>query len=213
MSARVLRKVATNGSSRGKRISKISIFKANFLKQSEAAPPKYLYFLDDFATFSPFLNTLFLEVNARVSDKVVTSGTFRGKQTCKNSIFEAIILNQKQRSATKKSYIFYVDIRMFMPWETTFSIRVHAFHRKQPPMALLEVSEPQKLTLRSYCSKSKTKECDQSNSCLCDSFRSSITCSIIYFLKVSASVPLKVATKVLLELKKSWKLSIFRLLF
>ena len=119
MSARVLRKVATNGSSRGKRISKISIFKANFLKQSEAALPKYLYFLDDFATFSPFLTTLFLEVNARVSDKVVTSDTFRGKQTCKNSIFEAIILNQKQRSATKKSYMFYVDIRMFMPWETT----------------------------------------------------------------------------------------------
>ena len=53
-------------------------------------------FLDDFIRFIPWTTIHFLELCARVSRKVTTNGSFRGKQILKISIFEAIILSQNK---------------------------------------------------------------------------------------------------------------------
>ena len=58
-----------------------------------------------------FLTLWFLEVNARVSVKKVTSGFFRGKGISKFIIFEAIILKQKRKSVTKEFYIFVLTLK------------------------------------------------------------------------------------------------------
>ena len=50
--------------------------------------------MDDFVRLIPLTATHFLEVCARVSSKVATNGSFRGKRISKINIFEAIILNQ-----------------------------------------------------------------------------------------------------------------------
>ena len=55
-----------------------------------------LCFLDDFLRFIPWTTTHFLEVCARVSPKVTTNGSFRGKQILKSNFFEAIILKQNE---------------------------------------------------------------------------------------------------------------------
>ena len=88
-----LRKVATNCSFRGKRISKISIFEAIILKQNEGVCQRNLYFCTDFGMFMPWTTTYFLEVSARVSSKIATNCSFRGKRTSKISFFDAVILN------------------------------------------------------------------------------------------------------------------------
>ena len=49
----------------------------------------------------PFSETYFLEVSAHVPLKVTTKVSFRGKKIQKFSIFEALLLKQKRRSATK----------------------------------------------------------------------------------------------------------------
>ena len=95
--------------------------------------------------------TYFLEVSGRVSSKVATNGSFRGKRISKMNIFEAIILRKERRSASEVIRVFLVVL--------------------EGPY------------LRS---------------------------STIYFLEMNSRVLLKVTTKVLLELKKSWKLSFFR---
>ena len=55
-----------------------------------------LCFLDDFVRFIPWTTTHFLKLYARVSPKVTTNGSFRGKQISKISFFEAIILKQNE---------------------------------------------------------------------------------------------------------------------
>ena len=50
----------------------------------------------------PVSETYFLEVSANVQLKVATKGSFTGKKIQKFSIFEAFLLKQKRRSATKK---------------------------------------------------------------------------------------------------------------
>ena len=49
----------------------------------------------------PVSETYFLEVSANVQLKVATKGSFTGKKIQKFSIFEAFLLKQKRRSATK----------------------------------------------------------------------------------------------------------------
>ena len=81
-------------------------------------------------------------MSARASLKVATNGYFKDKRNSKINIFEAIILNQKWRSATKVIHVF----EMVLKWEPS---------------------------------------------------------STLYYLEVRSRVLLKVATKVLSELKKS----------
>ena len=81
-------------------------------------------------------------MSARVSLKVATNGSFKGKRTSKINIFEAIILNQKWRSATEVIHVFEIVLK----WEPS---------------------------------------------------------STIYYLEVRSRILLKLATKVLLEFKKS----------
>ena len=55
--------------------------------------------------------TDFLEVSEHVSSKLTTNGSIRGKRTSKINIFEAIILNQKRRSATKVIHVFKMVLK------------------------------------------------------------------------------------------------------
>ena len=57
--------------------------------------------------------------------------------------------------------------------------------------------------------KAKTEWCDRSNLCFCDTFRTFISCSAIYFLEVVAHLSLKVATAGSFRCKKTSKMSIF----
>ena len=56
--------------------------------------------------FMYWKTTNFLKVSASVLSKVATNDLFRGKRTSKLNIFEAIILNQKRRSATEVIHVF-----------------------------------------------------------------------------------------------------------
>ena len=60
----------------------------------------------------PCSATYFLEVGARVSLKVAAKKFFRGKKVRKFSIFKAIILKQKFRSATKKNGVPLINLAL-----------------------------------------------------------------------------------------------------
>ena len=64
--------------------------------------------MDDFVRLIPLTATHFLEVCARVSSKVATNGSFRGKRISKINNFEAIVLNKKWRSGKKIIYFFII---------------------------------------------------------------------------------------------------------
>ena len=66
------------------------------------------HFLDDFVRFITWTTVHFLEVCAHVSSKVTTNGSFRGKETSKVSIFEAIILKQNE-GVQPKYFVFFDD--------------------------------------------------------------------------------------------------------
>ena len=113
---------------RGKRTSKICIFEAIILKKTEESDQTNLYLCVDFGSWT---TTDFLEVNARVSWKVVTNGSFRSKRTSKISIFEAIILNQKWRSATEVIHVFDMVLEGLSLFQLYFFWKwIHAFYRK-----------------------------------------------------------------------------------
>ena len=67
-----------------------------------------LHLLDDFLRFITWKTVHFLEVCARVSSKVTTNGSFRGKEISKVSIFEAIILKQNE-GVQPKYFVFFDD--------------------------------------------------------------------------------------------------------
>ena len=77
MSTRASTNLVTIGSLRGRKISKVSIFKYIILMQkTKESNQTNLRFFHDFGTLSSFLKTKFLEVNVRVSVKVITSDSF-----------------------------------------------------------------------------------------------------------------------------------------
>ena len=55
-----------------------------------------LVVFDKFGKVIPFLATFVSDVNAQASFNEVTKGSFRGKNTCKICIFEAVFLMQKR---------------------------------------------------------------------------------------------------------------------
>ena len=59
-------------------------------------------FFDKFGMLMPNSGTYLLEMSAHISLKVATKGSFGAKKFRKFSIFQAIILKQKGRSATEK---------------------------------------------------------------------------------------------------------------
>ena len=65
--------------------------------------------------------TDFLEVSEHVSSKLTTNGSIRGKRTSKINIFEAIILNQKRRSATKVIHVFKMVLKAYTFFSYIFS--------------------------------------------------------------------------------------------
>ena len=72
--------------------------------------------------------TDFLEVSARVSLKGATNCSFRSKRTSKINIFEAIILNEKRRSAIEVIHVFemvfeglYI-LQLFIFWKQMHAI-------------------------------------------------------------------------------------------
>ena len=64
-----------------------------------------------------------------------------------------------------------------------------------------------------YFTKAKTEQCNQKDLFVFNKFGISIHCSATYFLRVGASVSLKVATKVSFRGTKIQKFSIFRAFF
>ena len=77
-----------------------------------------------------------------------------------------------------------------------------------------EVKRPQKLAFWTLLySKFKTEDCDQSNLCFSEDFRTLITCSTTYFLGMSAHVSLKIATNGYARGIKPQKISFSMLLY
>ena len=71
-----------------------------------------------------------MEVSTRVSSKVATNGSFRGKFISRINIFETIILNQKWRSGNKLIYCFMIILEWVYFVVRYIEIdlkRVHAF--------------------------------------------------------------------------------------
>ena len=66
----------------------------------------YIFVFVNFGIFMSSTTTDFLKVREHVSSKLTTNGSIRRQGTSKINIFEAIILNQKRRSATKVLRVF-----------------------------------------------------------------------------------------------------------
>ena len=66
-------------------------------------------------------NTYFLEVSARLSLKVVTKASFRGKEVLKFSIFKVFFLKQKRRSATKNNEVPLMNLTLL------YLVQLHIF--------------------------------------------------------------------------------------
>ena len=78
------------------------IFEVIILKQKQRISTKVTLILWWF--WEKQTSTYFLEVSVGLSLKVATNGSFRSRETSKIKTFEAIILKQKWRSATKVIY-------------------------------------------------------------------------------------------------------------
>ena len=119
-------------------------------------------FFEWFCKIHTLNNYGFLELYARVSPKVTTNGSFRGKQISKISFSEAIILKQRRRSVTEEIYLFMLILEcLCLEQLQIFWKRLHAFHSKYPPKGILEVKTLRKFRFLGCFSKEKTKECDQ----------------------------------------------------
>ena len=131
VSARVSAKVATNGSFRGKRTSKNRIFEAIIRKQKRRSTTKVIYAFLWFWNVQSFSNYIISGSECTCFSQSSYQGSFRGKWTSKISIFKAIILKQKRRSATKEIYIFVLILeRLYLEKVHIFWEWVHAFHWK-----------------------------------------------------------------------------------
>ena len=97
-------KVATSGPFRCKKTSKTGIFDAIILSKNGVVRSKKFMFSEHFRTFKPCSTTYFREVSAHVSLKAI-SWFFRSMKH-KNGIFDAIDINQKQKSPTKVVDVF-----------------------------------------------------------------------------------------------------------
>ena len=82
--ARVSLKVATKGSFRGKKLWKFRFLGCFSKEKTEECDQKVWNVFDQFGITAPCSASSFLEVGARVSLKVATKGSLRGKKTLKN---------------------------------------------------------------------------------------------------------------------------------
>ena len=84
-----------------------------FLKQKRRSATKKIEVLNNkFGILIPFSAIYFLEVGARISLKVATKGSSRGKKSSKSLDSQATFLNQMQRSKTIISYIFLIILEL-----------------------------------------------------------------------------------------------------
>ena len=101
-----------------------------------------------FEILIPCLTISFGELTERVSLNVAKNDSLTRKENLKNEHFEAIILKQKWMSTTKVNCVFWMTFSgLYLEQLHIFWKCVHAFHRKQPPMVLLEVIKSRKLAL------------------------------------------------------------------
>ena len=79
--------------------------------------------LDQFGITMLYSATYFLEVGARISLKVTTKGSLRGKKNSKNRAFKVALLKQKQRGATKKFEDFLKYLALL------YLVQLHIFRK------------------------------------------------------------------------------------
>ena len=175
--------------------------------QTEECAQKSWSFLKKIEMLIPGSNTHFLEVSAHVSLKVATKGSSRGEKVWKFSIFKDFYLKQKRRSATKNNKVSFMNLafNLFSYFTSGSScIATEAFRGCRKLW---------KFRFSCYFTKAKTEQCNQKDLFVFNKFGISIHCSATYFLRVGASVSLKVATKVSFRGTKIQKFSIFRAFF
>ena len=110
--ARVSLKVVTKGSIRGKKTLKIQIFRLFSNVKTEDCDQKFWNIFDQFAITIPCSDTCFLEVGARLSLKVATKGSIRGKKNSENLEMKITFLKQKRRSPTKKIDVSLIHLEL-----------------------------------------------------------------------------------------------------
>ena len=152
------------------------------------------------------LATYVLEVGARVSLKVATKGSLRGKKNSEKLDFTVAFPKEKRRSETKKCKLSLlnlpgsclVQIRIFWKW-------VHTFPWKWQPKGILQVKKLSKFRFLGCFSKAKTGLYYQKIRIFSAKSWGLSPSSNTYFLEVSANVSLKIATKVYFKGKKTLK--------
>ena len=148
--------------------------------------------------------TYFLKISACLSLRVVTNGLFTDKKSSKISIFHAIIVKQKRRSATKAIYVFQTcSATYFLEVGVCLSLKLAT-------KASFGGKKLWKFRFSGCFSKAKTGEWDQKNWSFSYKFGMLMPVSETYFLEVSPHVSLEVATKGFFRGKRIWKVSIFK---
>ena len=159
---------------------------------------------DQFGITIACSDTYFLEVGARVSLKVATKRSIRGKKKLWKSRyldhFSKVKTEERDQGDWPVSDTFGIislaQLHIIWKW-------VHLFHSDHPSKLLLMAKNLWKSIFLVYFSKAKTEQCDQKKLSLSDKFGMLISGLDTYFLEVSAHALLKVATETSFSGKKS----------
>ena len=163
---------------------------------------------DQFGITIACSDTYFLEVGARVSLKVATKRSIRGKKKLWKSRyldhFSKVKTEERDQGDWPVSDTFGIislaQLHIIWKW-------VHLFHSDHLSKLLLMAKNLWKSIFLVYFSKAKTEQCDQKKLSLSDKFGMLISGLDTYFLEVSAHALLKVATETYFNGKKSENLA------
>ena len=145
--------------------------------------------MDDFVRLIPSTTTPFLEVRARVSPKVTTNGSFRGKQISKISFFEAIILKQNERM--KPKYFAFLMILEHSVNSIISRGELRCFNQSSYQQFFKGKQTSTIKNFWCYYSQTKTEECDRRNLYFSVDFGKLMSWANSDLLEVNACVSLK----------------------
>ena len=147
-----------------------------------------------------------MQVGARVSLKVATKGSLRGKKLWKFRI-SGCFSKAKMEECYQNVWKVFYQFGIIIPCSAIYflDVRVH-FSLKVATKGFLRVKKLWKLRFLGCFSKAKSEECNQNVWNVFYQFGITIPCSATYFLEAGARVLLKVATKGSVRGKKALKI-------
>ena len=148
-----------------------------------------------FGSTIPCSATYSLKVCARLSLKVATKGSISGKKNLKIYIFRLFLKEKTEKSDQKVGNVFD-QFGIAIPCSATYFLKVSArLSLKVATKGSISGKKNLKIYIFRLFLKEKTEKSDQKVGNVFDQFGIAIPCLATYFLKVSARLSLKVATK------------------